>query len=502
MSEIDAAPTADELSSSLAVVATRGGLLLSGANVVAIVLSISGIVVLAHILPPRAFGLAALAFAVADVLFLIASLSLPTILIREPEPTVLAAFQTVVALMVVLTLLALIVAAGAAILFATFESAQLGLFFFLISVGRVSSMWGLCFGAELERRLAYRAVSAVRLVGVLVSLAVALALAVATRSIWALAGRDIALSFTTFLLYFWFSRWRVRSFFDFGRTIAFARLGANLVAARLAEVLFHRFDNFTVGVLAGLNQLGLYNQAYVLAEMGNTLSTPISQQVTLATYSRMQGDRRRTSDALNLIVYFLVRLSVPLALLYVLVPRELLGVVLGQQWKPAAPILRVLSVYALLIPLFVHLREVLIANGKVRAALAARSIQLLFFLPATVVGVWLDRGEGASIAVAGGMIIGTVVLIRAVHQIAQLSYRSFGFPALAGGAASAAALLALTTASGDLERLFVGGLALLAVYGSTLLIGERSLLRKNARFVWAAVRDTPGAKQRRMPKPV
>jgi O-antigen/teichoic acid export membrane protein len=182
-------------------------------------------------------------------------------------------------------------------------------------------------------------------------------------------------------------------------------------------------------------------------------------------------------------MFFLWRTVMPLAVVFLVIPQELIGVLLGNNWKSAAWMLRGLSLYALLLPMFMHMRELLIANGAVRQVINARIAQLAFFLPGIVIAVWLWGGRGAAVVVATGMVIGTLAMLSPIRGYVELDVREYVPPAVAGLVAAAAGLVIRRSVMGDTARLLAVSATLVLVYGGLLMLIERSALRANVRLL-------------------
>jgi O-antigen/teichoic acid export membrane protein len=264
--------------------------------------------------------------------------------------------------------------------------------------------------------------------------------------------------------------------------------------SRLGELMFHRYDNLIVGTISGTRPLGLYNQAYLMGEISHKTLLPVVHYVPLNTYAQLQHDPERMRRAYHLVMFFLAR-AVPLAgLIFLLLPSELLAVAFGDKWKPAADMLRALSVYAVLLPLFEHARILLVATGAVRSTVRARVAQLTVFLPATVVLVATLGAVGAGISVAVAMIVGTAVIFNLSRETGHFPLSGY-LPPL--GASLAAALVGVALGGlveGDLARLVAIGGAIVSVYTLALLLIERAELITNLKLVLSFLRGrTPQA---------
>jgi PST family polysaccharide transporter len=439
--------------------------------------------VLTRLLSPQQFGQAALATAIAELIFVFAAWSLPTALIREDPDSVHDLFNAALALLLVIGTVILAVGLVVAVLLIKFESATIAELFYAMLAAGVVSLAGYCFAAELERRFAYGRVALIQASGTGAAICVSLALAWAGAGVWALGGRLIASSLTAALASFLLSAWRPTRTVSREKMRYLTKFGGMMVISRAGDMLFHRYDNFVVGTVGGTYQLGLYNQAYFVGETGNRLMMPVLAYIPLATYSRIQGDRTRTTRTFRIVTFFLWRAVVPLAVVFLIIPRELLGVLLGNNWIPAAGMLRGLSMYALLLPIFMHMRELLIANGALRQVINARIAQLAFFLPSVVIGAWLWGGRGAAVVVAVGMVIGTLAMAPPVRRYAQIDVREYVPPIFAGAVAAGTGLAIGRIVSGDVLTLAIVSVAVVSVYCGCLMAVEPSTLRANVRLL-------------------
>jgi O-antigen/teichoic acid export membrane protein len=474
---------------NMARAATRGAAILTAANLAGYAISFLATLLLARLLTPTEFGQAALVIASVDFLLLLAGWSLPTALIREPEASAYRAFDTALVLTIAMGVLVLGIGAIVASLLWWFNEQLLAELLMSILFGRIVALGAGCFSAELERRFAYARVALLQGGAVAVSVAASVALAVLGAGVWALAARDIVMSGVLLLLSVALSRWRPSWSFDRAKARELVVFGSQMIGSRLGEMLFHRYDNLVVGAIAGSRQLGLYSQSYLLAETGNRIYGPVLQQLPMAVYSRLQGNTRLTARTFDLVSFFLVRVTVPLAALLVLFPSELVSTLFGDQWLAGAPMLRLLVGYALLLPLFDQMRVLLVANGAVAEVLRARVVQLVFFLPAAAIGAAVAGGRGAALAVSVAMVVGTAAILPAARSYGRLEIRDFVKPPIAGAIGALAAIAATASAASPAAVLVRGLPTLLAVYCVALLALDRKRMWHRILSVRAAVAD-------------
>lgn len=477
----------------LAKAAGRGAFVLTGGYFVSYIVSFGSTLVLARLLSPNQFGTVALALAIAEFFFLAAAWSLPIALIREPEESVHVAFDTAMILTALLGAGVLFLGLGvAAVIWQIGHARVVAVVFCAIVAGRILALFGSCLIADLERRFRYGRVSLIQVSNQLLAAGASIALAAAGAGVWALAARDIAVSVGMLAMGAWFSSWAPSWRFDPATARRLLSFGTKMIGSRLGEMLFHRYDNLMVGIIAGTRSLGLYNQAYVLAEAGNRVYVPALAYVPMSLYSRLQGDVARTDKAFQLIMFFLTRAIVPIAIVFALFPRELLTVLFGAAWAPAANMLRWLAAYALLLPVFEHVRTLLTANGALKLVLWTRAAQLCVFLPAVPIAVWLWGGVGAGAAVAVAMVIGTGAIFFAARGYARFALTGYVPPLVAGAVAASTTEILHGGLTTPFQRLAVGGIVLLVTYLLSLVALDRGALLRNVRLIVRLLRPDAG----------
>ncbi len=455
--------------------------------------------VLARILTPTDFGQVALAVTVADLLFIAIGLSLPTALLREGAANVELAFRTSMTMMAIASGAAIAVAAGIAIALSALVSATVAELFAIVALSRMPSLFGLCLAADIQRRNAYGHFSTVMYGSQAVSLVVAVTLALLGVGVWALVAREAVGGLVLFGLAWRLSEWKIRFGWDRTKSRELLRFGALMLGSRAGDIMFHKYDNLAVAGIAGTRQLGLYNQAYVLAELSTRVYAPVILTVPMNMYAQLQGDRVRTSRMYQLTMFAVVRSVLPLGVVMFVFPSEVLAVAFGSQWTAGADMLRALGVYALLIPVFEHARALMIANGRVAVTLRARAVQLMVLIPAAPALTWVLGGAGAGLAVAAAMIVGTGWILRDARALVDQRFKDYVAPVVAGVAGGGTGFAVASELGSDFGRLVAGAGAMLCVYALALVALEGRQLATNARLLWSYLRHPPVAEPSRRP---
>ncbi len=254
----------------------------------------------------------------------------------------------------------------------------------------------------------------------------------------------------------------------------FVRFGGPLWLSGNIQFLLERFDDFWVGTVLGQEALGLYARAFEFAQYPRRVVAGPLVLVLTPAFARLQGDRRRLSQAFYRGAYVLLRASLLLSGAMAIALPELLQL-LNPRWLPMVRTFRLMLVYAMLEGWVALAGGLLVATGHPAAMGRMALARLAFFLPGVVVGAWAGGIDGVALAADGMMALSALMLYRPLRETVDFSI----WP-LMGGAVGAL-LIASTPAlvlegSGippaPLARMAVKAAAFGTLYLLTLLLLE------------------------------
>lgn len=445
---------------------------------------------IARVLGPEILGFYALVHSINLLISMIGSFSpgLAVIQAREESQRLYdAAFEIALALAAI----GFVVSLGVAPLLGELHSPTAAWFLLLFAVIRFPSFLEQIPIARLERGLRYRAVAGVNLLTGNLPNLLALGVALLGAGAWSLLLRDAAMSFLGFGLMLALSGYRYRRQGDRGsreRVMAFSR---PMFLSRTLETVLDRVDRLLVGSFLGDARLGLYHQSRFLAESGLVAARPFGR-LSFNLYSRLQDDPVRLARAYELINTFLVRLLFAGSATLLVAPEETVRLLLGEEWVEAAPLLRVLALYAGLLPLFENMKQLLLGRGEVRRSVELRLVQLAVLLVGVGAGIAVEDMR----VVAGGQLASVAVGVALAAWsnrgvVASRATRLFGTPGLCLALASLASWWALHQGPGaELPRAlwpFVPPL----FYGLGLAVLEGRRLARELRYLRAVAAAEP-----------
>jgi O-antigen/teichoic acid export membrane protein len=250
------------------------------------------------------------------------------------------------------------------------------------------------------------------------------------------------------------------------------RYGAPLWGGWIVQNFVWNYDKLVVKWQLGERSLTYYESAWWLMQIPTAMITHIIFTYTNTLYSRYQNDRQRLSEFYGLMMQLIVRVSAPIALIFVFNADDIVSP-MGEKWSAAAPIIVWLAAYAFLRPLLDDSYNLFMAVG------ASRMGGLVMLLPAAVALVLVPvmvhfagvQGAAYSMGVVAG--IGVLTMAWGLRRHVDVPWlRIFSAPILAlfcsalGGRAYEEIALGIDWADLCLRSAVLGGVYLAVLWGA------------------------------------
>ena len=209
------------------------------------------------------------------------------------------------------------------------------------------------------------------------------------------------------------------------------RYGVWIWLGWILQTFIMGYDKLIVWLVAGKEELVFYEYAWWLVQIPTAIITHVLFTYTNTLYSRYQQDRERLSELFSGMIGLVVRVSSPLALVFILNARELLA--LTPKWISATPILVWLAGYAFMRPLLDECFSLLWAVGEEGTRRSAKVVGVQALVALLLVPCMAMMGGVKGVAYSVGVVAGVGVL---GYMIGLRSYvtvrwgRVFGAPAL------------------------------------------------------------------------
>jgi len=323
-------------------------------------------VIIARLLTPDEYGLAALALVFASLVLVFSDMALGAALIQRKTLSLVdrdTAFWTTVIGGLGFSVVGFALAGPVADLYGEPSAAPL---LAVLALTFVVSAVGSPFQCLMLRDMDYARVEMLPMIGALTGAAAGVAVAVMDGGAWAIIAQQIVSVVVSTILFCWRSQWRPRLAFSWDSLRDLGGFSIYLVGHRLLYYLQMNGDRFLIGRFLGTGALGIYAVAY------NTMLAPASklglplQRVLAPAFSRIQDDAERIAAAWARVVRVLAAISAPALLGLIVVAPDFIPVVLGDQWTEAVTVVQVLAWVGLIQAVQALNTDILMARDRTR----------------------------------------------------------------------------------------------------------------------------------------
>jgi O-antigen/teichoic acid export membrane protein len=448
-------------------------------------------VVLARLLAPEDYGLAAIALVFSSLVLVFSDLSIGAALIQRKNLTEddrSTAFWLAVGAGVVFTVAGIAIAGPMSDFYGEPQVASLCV---ALSLSFVITSLATTHEALLLRDMQFakteRRVMAATAAGAVAGIVVG----VQTRDAWAIIAQEIATVTVSTLLLWKLSPWRPRLRFSRSSLRSLAGFSLPLIGHRFLYYVHRNADNILIGRFVGAAALGAYSLAYnIMLVPFSRIAGPV-QRVLAPAFARMQDEPHRIGDAWVRAVRLLGLVAIPSLTGLIVVAPDFVRVVLGPKWAPAALLIQILAVVGMIQALQSISTDILQARGRTGTIFRFTLLFSAAHIAGFVIGLhWGVTGVAAAYAISS-VLVEPVYLVLTARSIDVSPWR----PVLAlrgiveASLVMAATVWALRTGLLDVGVPALPRLALCTLAGVAVFVPV-SLWR--AREVWDDVRGIVG----------
>lgn len=390
---------------------TRGALVSVAGQGATLVLRTGAMIIMARLLTPKDFGLVGMAAAATGLLNLIKDAGLGVAMVQRDVITdkqASALFWINVALGVALAAVCTALAPA----FVAFYGVP-SLFWITVALGSGFVFNGAAsqHRAFLQRHMRFGALAIIDTGALIVSMVLAIGMALAGFRYWALVGMAVSQPAVAAVGAWIASRWipcwpqrvsGIRSMLLFGGKVTLSNMIV-YVAYNTDKVLLGRFW--------GAEALGIYGRAYTLSSVANENLFSAIGAVAFPALSRLQNDPVRFRSFFLKGYGLFLSLVMPITFWCALFPDDIIAVMLGPKWNEAARIFRWLAPTIMAFGLIHPFSWVMLATGRagraVRTALAVTPLLVLGY----AVGLhWGPQGVAAGFSISMAIAVVPVIL--------------------------------------------------------------------------------------------
>lgn len=438
---------------------------------------------LARLIEPAAFGLAALAQVYLMVVQTLSDQGLTTALIQRAEIEEAhkdSAFWANLAVGLGLMLLTIAFADGLA---GVYGEPRLAPVLRWYSLAPLLASLSVVQVALARRELRFRELALRQTAGAVMGGVVGVAMAFAGMGVWALVGQGLVTQATGVAVLWAIVDWRPRLVFSRRHFRQLFGFGFNVLATNIVRIVGGQADRLLLGYFFGAADVGYYSVAQRLVTIVTDFVAGSTERAVVPLFARIQGEKERVARGLLTAQRLLSLIVIPAFVGLAAVAPALIRVGVGGQWEPSILPTRILAFFSLAYCLGFFFGHVVTALGRPTLRLGVVLGQALVQAALSLLGVRYGI-PGVAGAMAAAQIVFYGVELMVLRRLVRFSIpgylREALLPALAS-AAMAAAVLALESAlagTGAGLRLAAGILLGTVVYGALLLAFGRARLRE------------------------
>lgn len=322
----------------------RGLSWMSGFRVMTRILVFAKTAVLARVLTPAQFGIFGIASLVLALLEIITETGINVFLIqsgKKIDTYINTAWVVSIARGIIISLLLIACSPLIAGFFNTPEALPILLFISIVPIIR-----GFINPASIvyQKELLFRQEFWFRSATFLLDAIVSIILALMTQSVYSLVWGLIAGTVLEVILSFVLIKQRPQFHFrnDYFKEIFHS--GKWVTMYGVLHYLTSNGDNIIVGRLMGSSALGLYQMAYKISILPISEVSDVVAKVVFPVFSKISHDRERLRKAYIKASFLTFSVALCLGLVIFLFSREIILILLGENWLAAAPVLQILSI--------------------------------------------------------------------------------------------------------------------------------------------------------------
>jgi O-antigen/teichoic acid export membrane protein len=405
-------------------------------------------VILARLLTPHDYGLAAMVLVFSSLVIIFSDLALGAALVQRKvlhERDRSTVFWTSTGVGFVFMLLGIAVSWPVA---AFYGEAEVQPLLAALSIGFLVTALGTTQTALLNREMDFKSLELRLMAGTLTGAVVGIALAASGYGAWAIIAQQLASAFASTVLLWALSPWHPRFVFSVASLRDLSSFSLKVFGTRLVFYANRNADNLLIGRFLGPSALGAYAVAYnVMLAPVQRITAPLVE-VLFPAFSRIQDERERIASLWLRAIRVVGTITIPGMVGLVLVAPEFVRVVLGERWEAAVPVIQILAVVGLMQSLQGMNSGILQACDRAGTLLRCAILTVILSLAAFAIGIeWEIVGVAAAYAIASCI---------AEPYYAWQTMRTIGVPVgaylrnLAGVVAATAGMAACVAATREL----------------------------------------------------
>jgi O-antigen/teichoic acid export membrane protein len=384
-------------------------------------LRIGVLAIMARLVPPRDFGLFAIALIFTSFAERLGQVGVGAAFIQRAEVDA-DDLKTAVVLSVGSGVIIAAALYGISSSAATiFHEGDLRLVIAFLSLGFIMDGVGVVSDGLLQRELRFREIVKVETVSFTFGLViVGVTLGLVGFGVWALVGGNLAMRASKAALLVWARPVSLEGRFSLVRAKRLLSTGFGFSLGKVLNFLSLQGDNFVVGRLLGTEALGMYTRAYQAMTLPAMYVGQAFERVLFPALSHKQNDTPTLRKGLLSTLEISAIVALPVSVGMFFLSEEIVLVLFGEVWRPIVPVLKVLSCGVFFRAAYKCSDVLIRSKGDVYAYAARQGVYTAVIVLGSLVGARIDGTQGVAYAVVGGVIVNYLLMTRLAGRLAEV----------------------------------------------------------------------------------
>ena len=461
----------------------RASIVVLGVSLLKIILQFGSVIILARLVPPAEYGIAALALPVALIMANVSQFGLAQTVVQMPVMRHRLASTLFWVNVTLGVSFGGLMAAGSGIAARFYGVPEVGPIFIALGISVVFSSILTLYIGILRRRLQIRLLEYGQLFSFFCSIVIAVIAALLGASYWAIIIQHMSQPIINVMIYAFALRWFPSAPWTAGLRGAGSalRFGSSLAWSSLLLYVGQALPVIMIGRYYAPFDAGLFQRSNTLARLVPTLVASPLGAIFMSTLSRLQDDPAAFRAMFLRLISRLNFILMPIGVIGFTMADIFVPLVLGQEWAAAAPVMAWLCLLILQNPLEQGVVWALSAAGAGKQIRSFGIVSLaVIVLTLSVVGYDHSVATLAAALALGNMILRlpiiTYLCVGHTHIDLQTVLRGYGFDlAIAGGAIGLVLGLRQILGDAPLTTHVIASFGLLAVVYGVRIISDSGL---------------------------
>ena len=281
----------------------------------------------------------------------------------------------------------------------------------VMSIVLVLGSLGLVQRTKLTKLIDIKTQTIISAISGIISGAIAVYLAFRGFGVWSLVWRLILFNLISSALLWLGSKWHIKLIFSGKSFKEMFSFGSKLLASGLLNTVFENAYYVIIGKFFSPQLLGYYTRAVTFANLPSSNIDSVVQRVSYPVLSTFQNNLGQMREAFRKLIKSTMLITFTLMIGLAAAADQIILVLIGDKWEPAAPLLRLLCFALILYPLHSLNLNILKVMGRSDIFLKVEIIKKITVIPVFFLGIFL----GIKIMILGMIIHSVIALFINVH---------------------------------------------------------------------------------------